>query len=231
MKRKAITLYFLITSLLSFSQSSDSNKAYYTAFDKILGLKNTDLSHGVLFKEKYRTLKNNHHYFRTDRFAMGNVTYQHTVFFDVYLKYDLAEDNLIVKIPGEFEAFSVVLEKHLVEQFSIGDHQFIHIKDYGFHEVLFSGASMSVYKKYTKSKKKKLDKTSIYYTFQDNHSYLIKYKNTYFNVSRKKDLIKLFPKQKDVISSYFKVNRRMSKKNFDTFITGLVRQLSNRVNN
>ena len=231
MKMKTIPLFFILTSLISFSQNSNSNKEYYNAFDKVLGLKNTNLSYGILFKEKYVTLKDNHHYFKADQFNPGTVSYRDNDFFDVYLKYDLAEDNLIVKIPGKFEAFSIILEKHLIEKFSIGDHRFIHIKDHGFNEVLFSTTTISIYKKHIKTKKKKLDKSSIYYKFKDNNSYLLHYKDSYFKVNRKKDFIKLFPKQKDFISSYFKTNRRMSKNNFDEFIAKLIQQLSNKVNN
>jgi hypothetical protein len=226
MKIKTIITFFFLTSFISYSQTN--YKPLYKKFDEIVGLSNTNLSYGILYTEKYNSLKDNHHYFKTKKFKVGNVRYQKEDFFDIYLKYDLNDDNLIVNISNELKTFSIVLEKNLIDFFSIDNHQFINIKNYGFNEMLFSSKNISIYKKHATIKKKRLNKY-LSYEFTDNNSYLLYYNKSYFKVNKKKDFIKIFSNKKKFITSYFKTNKPMQKKNFDVFITQFIQQLSHKI--
>jgi hypothetical protein len=57
---KVFLLLILLLTLHTVAQNSNRN--VHKAFDEVIGLKNTDLSYGKLFYEKYRTLKDNNQY-------------------------------------------------------------------------------------------------------------------------------------------------------------------------
>ena len=227
MKAPKLSLLFFLFTTIGFSQSDF--KEYYTKFDRVVGLKNTKLSYGILYKENYRTLKENHHYLNSDAFKKGTVTYQNETFYNVPLKYDLDTDQLIVNIKDEFETFSIQLEKSFVTTFSIKQQLFKNTKETGFNEVLFSSNAITLFKKHLKKKKKKTDQSFMYYKFIKESRYVIYYKNAYFKGNKKKDLVKVFPKQKNFIDSYYKTNKEMKKNNFDAFLTQFIQMLSTKL--
>jgi hypothetical protein len=227
MKLHKYPLLFFLVSYIGYSQNDFKDQ--YASFDEIVGLKNTSLSYGILFKEKYRTLKGNHHYFNTDTFEEGNVKYKNETFYNVPLKYDLDSDKLIVNIRDEFETFSIVLEKLFVKEFTINNDRFINIKESGFNEVLYKSKLISLFKKHQKKKKKKTDKSFLYYKFINENSYSIYFNNSYYKVKKESDFNKIFPKQKKFIHNYFKANKKIRKENFDVFLTQLAQNLSNKL--
>ena len=143
MKAPKLSLLFFLVTTIGFSQSDF--KEYYTKFDRVVGLKNTKLSYGILYKENYITLKEN------------------------------------------------------------------------------------LFKKHLKKKKKKTDQSFMYYKFIKESRYVIYYKNAYFKGNKKKDLVKVFPKQKNFIDSYYKTNKEMKKNNFDAFLTQFIQMLSTKL--
>lgn len=221
---------FLLLLITLFSVpifAQDKSQNLYKAFDKIVGLKNTDLSYGKLYFEKYRTLDGNHQYFKKNEFIAGEVKYQNQQFYDILLKYDLAEDELIVYIPSDFESRSIVLEKANLEYFIIDNITFINSKEEGLLEVLFSSKKLNLFKKNIKTKKKKLNESYVYYKFIGKNYYLIQKNDNYYPIKNKKDFYKIFPTQKKMINSFYKSNKAIQKNNLDEFYLLLATKLSN----
>lgn len=226
-----LLLIVILTCSPFFAQDQSEIKHLYKTFDSIVGLKNTDLSYGKSYVEKYRSLEDSHQYFVKDEFIKGTVTYQHQPFYDVYLKYNLVEDELIVNIPSDFENRSFVLEKRLLENFSLLNSNFINDTEYGVLEVLFSSENLSFYKKNTKSKKKQLNKSFLYYTFIDENFYFLKKDQILYPIKKKRDFSKLFPNQKNLISSFYKTNKLLKESNLDEFYTLLTTKIQNTIIN
>lgn len=226
-------IFLLLIVFFSVPIIAQNNaKSLHKAFDEVVGLKNTDLSYGTLFAEKYRTLDDNHQYFQKNEFVKGEVTYQNQTFYDVLIKYDLHEDRLIVNLPSTFENRSILLEKFLSEAFKLQNSSFFNLKEHGFHELLFSSKEVTLYKKWTKLKKKKLNKSFVYFKFIEKNLYFLVKNASYQQIKNKKDFIQLFPNQKKMISSFYTSNRILKKKNLDEFYLLLSKEISsNSINN
>ena len=64
-----------------FSQHKPESQKLFTLFDQTVGIKNTDLSYGTLFIDKYRKLDGNHQFLNEDDFKKGTVNYQNQIFY------------------------------------------------------------------------------------------------------------------------------------------------------
>ena len=226
--RILIVLFFLF-SIPFYGQENEKTKLIYKAFDQIVGLKNTDLGYGKIYVEKFRVLEGFDQYFFQNDFIKGDVTYQNQTFYDALLKYDLDEDELIVNIPSTFESKTILLEKAQVKRFTIHQKNFINTEE-GFLEIIHSSDSFSFFKKNTKEKKKKLDKSFLYYKFIEKDFYLLKKENSFYEIKNKKDIYKLFPGNKKEIISFYKTNKGLQKSNLDRFYKLLCQQISKKSN-
>ena len=221
--------YFLILlfSCALFSQKNSNTQNLYKKFDSIVNLKNTSLSYGKVFIEKYRTQENNHQYFDVNQFVIGELSYQNQEFFDVKIKYDVTEDELIVTLDTDFENYSIILEKAFVEKFKINTKTFINTNEFGFLELLFDSNEISFLKKNIKSKQKKEDKSYVYFKFSKKNQYYLYYKEIYYKITHKKDIYKILPNQKNNISSFYKLNKELMKNDIDKFYQLLLKSIVN----
>tara|TARA_R100000789_G_C2981141_1_gene143496 strand:+ start:53 stop:736 length:684 start_codon:yes stop_codon:yes gene_type:complete len=225
---KIILALLLLFSAATYSQNN--NKDLYIAFDKTIGLENTNLSYGKLFTEKYRTTQENHPYLKKNDFQTASVNYQKESFYNILLKYDVLEDELIITIPNDYGNRSLILEKAKVKGFTLDNKTFVNDITYGFLQVLYHINNTTLYKKNSKTKKKKLNKSYVYYKFIENNSYQLRINETNFEVKNKKDFIDLFPLQKKLITDFYKANRDIRKNNLDQFFLRLTTQLSKQTN-
>lgn len=224
---KFITILFLLFSYTLLSQENNKIQNLYKKVDSIVHVKNTNLSYGKLFTEKYRTQENNHPYLNGNQFMTGDISYQNQHFFDVKVKYDLTEDELIVNLDSDFENYSIILEKAFVENFKINEKTFINAQDIGYLEILFDSNEISFLKKNIKSKQKKEDKSYVYFKFSDKNDYYLKYNKVFNKITDKQDLYKILPNQKNSISSFYKSNKELMKKDIDKFYQLLSKNIYN----
>lgn len=225
-----LTLIFSLFSIYSIvSQTEPTNNLMFAYFDKTVGINNTKLSYGVVFKEKYpRKLANNHNYFKNNFFTKGTVTYRGECFYNIELKYDIVDDILITKIKNDYSQISIIPQKNLISEFKISNHTFInsHVKNIGFLEVLAISDNFSILKKHHKISKEKRDRKFVYYTFKKkNEKYYLYYNELYHPIKTSKDFIKLFPKNKKDILQFFNKNKFLLKNDFVNFATKLTKQL------
>ncbi len=225
MKTKINTLLLLFSCYFILAQNA-SEKKLFTSFDKIIGLENTTLSYGALFKEKYRSINGNHHYFITNKFKTADIFYNSEPFFNIKLKYDIADDIVIREYTEEGKKFNIALENSLVSKFNIDNHSFINTTEYGFVEVLYKTKTTFLLKKHKKIKYKKLDKNFVYYNFKENYIYILKYNNEYFNIEKTKNLYVVFPNKKQKIKDFKKQHSFLLKHNKDAFYTQLITSLN-----
>jgi len=228
-------LLFLLNSFVIHSQIDSDQKMYYKWFDSIVGDGNISLYNGIQYKEKYRTLKGNHKYYLSSTYQIGNLVYENQSYYDVAMKYDLFNDQLIVKLPFRSGFNFIQLDKEKIGEFSINNSHFHTIfkqdestlsKDnYGYFQALLNKNNLRLYKKHIKNRKQYFDKEFIYSVFTEEYKYFIYLNNKIHEIGSKGSLIKLFPKQKKDINAFYNSKRQLKKSNLDIWMIQLTERL------
>ena len=227
--KKHLVYFFLLLSFFSFSQSQQDKIDYYSWFDAVVGVENSGLYNGVRFKEKFKVFKDNHEFYRTSTFLVGDILYDKQPFFKVPMKYDAYNDMLIVKIPYKSVHITLQLIKEKIEYFKLEDKLFANISKgntLGFYEVLFENSQLVLYKKHKKIKNRHIHKKQVYTIFKDQFKYFIKRDFIFYRVKSKGDFTKLFPQQKKKINIFYRLNRVLLKLDMDTFMVKLLKHLN-----
>ena len=187
---------------------------------------------GIQYNRSFNTINNNHEYFLNSDFINGNIVYSNQPFFNVLLKYDIYNDDLIAQLPS-FNSYNIIkLIQEKVSKFTINNHNFVRLSEEnttGFYEIIYEGNNLRVYKKYVKTLKKRLDKDFVYDVFKGKESYLFYYNNKYFQLKSKSSIIKVLPELKKDINSFYKNNNVLKKTNYDMFLEQLSSFLSTKI--
>lgn len=227
MKKKLLLWLFLSVNYLIHCQKNQPNHSYQN-FDKVIDQRNTDLSYGIYFKDKYRKkgLKN-HNYYKVNDFRVGKINYRDQLFEDILIKYDLIDDDVIILITKGYESSQIRLHKSLIEKFSIGTKEFFNNSQFGFLEKLLTAEKITLFKKHKKRKHKQLDNDFKYFKFTYIPYYLINYNNKSYVVKKSKDFINVFPDQKKIIKQFFKDENKLRKKDYEMFLISLCKKIDN----
>lgn len=85
-----------------------SDVALYRALDQKIGQKNLGLNNGTIHSNPYRLENKTFRYLLND-YAKGTLFYDGQWYPEVWLKYDLLQDVVIVKLDGEFNKTGINL--------------------------------------------------------------------------------------------------------------------------
>jgi len=238
-KKLILGLLFIFTAISSFCQTESDEKDYYKWFDEIVGSENIGLFDGTRFNQKYRTLNGNHNYYLSSKFILGNIVYDDQPYYDIEMKYDIFDDEIIVNLPIQtgYSSFQLIYDK--IDSFYLDDRQFIKLSNYnnsknvisGFYEISFQDSNLILYKRHIKIRKEYYYKKNVYSEFSSGDVYLLKFNNTYYQLDSKKDFIKIFPKQKKEINEFYNTYKRLLKSNYDSFMTQLTLGISSSIVN
>ena len=195
-------------------------------FDAVVGQHNLGINVGIKYSEKYKTFNRNHHFLFADKFQKGAVKYNNQMYYNVLMKYDTYEDNLILKINSKTEDFPIILNRELISFFKMNNKTFYNIKQ-GFYEILYQSNNIALIKKHF-SEKNELKKNSLIYpNFTHEETLLILKNNEFISVRKKKYFHKIFPTKKKLINVFYRMNTAMKKKNNEAFILNLIKKLDN----
>lgn len=229
--------FFLYMQPVSFySQNLQFDENHYSLFDSIVGLGNNAIYNGIEYEKKYRTLDESNEFYLTSQFIKGNIIYDAQPYYNIDLKYDVLDDDLIVKLPDPYKGNSIIrLLKDKVKSFYILEKQFVRLENNqkntlddlssGFYQLLYESNTLGIYKKHIKNRTEKTDREYIYYTFKDINDYYLSYNNNFKKVKFKRDFVKIFPKQKNNINIFFKNNKAMYNSNYDLFLEKLAKHM------
>ena len=98
----------------------------------------------------------------------------------------------------------------------------------GFYQVLVANDSIRLLKKNSKKRFKRIKGSTIYYEFLPENNYVIDYGDSYYNIARKKDVIRIWPNKRDFINENY--NPALRKINEDDFWTSFFSKLSDSFN-
>lgn len=232
LKRIILFFFCLLISLSTSSQSELGNKELYKWFDASVGQENIGLIDGVEYRELYHSKDGDHKFYASSSYQIGNVTYNGQQYFDVEMKYDLHDDEIIIKTPTRTITHTIQLIKEKIDSFSINGAEFIALNNLtdhinGFYEVLFRSEDLSFYKKNIKSSNKYYSGRSIYYRFKNKDEYLLYFNDEYHKITKsKKSLIKLLPEHKKDINLFYKSESELLKINYGLFMKKLLIELN-----
>lgn len=235
MQKKIVLLFlFLLETVSVCGQVDLDNRDFYKWFDASVGQENTGLIDGFEYRELYQTRNGNHKFYVSSSFLNGNIAYKGQLYFDVKIKYDLHEDEVILKIPTQTITHTIQLIKEKVDSFSINDSEFVFLtnvmgyKD-GFYEIIFKSDDISMYKKNIKTSNKYYSGRSIFYSFSYKEEYLLLYKDKYHKIKKtKKSLTKILPDNKKEIDLFYKSQNELLRADYDLFAQRLMSELKNK---
>lgn len=193
---------------------------FYNLFDQSVGIENTDLYQGVLYKVEYRTSTDKTQFFKSKNFVKGAVLYDGQYYDNLDLKYDVFGDRVLMKVVMKAGGGTLILFNEKLERFEIEDRHFIKIQKTeapeigidGFFEISLESTSFNLYTKYGKKRVQRKDRSSIYYDFVDRlNAYVLHYKDEYQLLNSKKDVKKIFPDLKKEIDKFYRMTNRLRK--------------------
>ncbi|WP_411030553.1 hypothetical protein [Spongiimicrobium sp. 3-5] len=233
----AVCFFFSILFFLpkfSQSQSINNDKDHYLWFDEAVGMENTGLVNGVVYDEKYRMINEKTKFFLSREFLPGSVTYDGQTYYDLELKFDVFDEDVLLKLPNRLGGITLKLIKDKVDAFVIDGHRFVKLnaKDSEektlseFYEVMNNSSAFTLFKKHRKKDFNRKDQRKIYFEFVDIRGvFVLLYNNTYYSISKKKDVIEIFPEYKKEIDAFYERVRSLRNSDPDKFTLSLMNRI------
>ncbi|OXA79876.1 hypothetical protein SAMN05444397_10696 [Flavobacterium aquidurense] len=230
------------------SQTSNNKTSINNWFDNTVGKENLPIYNGSRHVNYYRTLDNSHSYYVSGKFTTGSLRYEDQNYYNVELKYDVNNDVLVCKPVGAYDYMGINVIKEKTAGFSIYDKQFVNINYNNpscppdmngyYQEIIFSKNNI-LYIKHHKSRKKVIDTKTISDgvnqnstdEFKDKNEFILKYKEVYYRIISKSDVIKIFPEYKSKIKNYYNKNVQLEESDNTVFIENLIKEINTISNN
>lgn len=240
----AATLLLIITSseFQAYSQTN-SEISLYTKFDSIVERKNLEIYNGPRHINHYRTIDKSHSYYFTDKFTPGEVLYNKQYYYDIELKYDVNNDQLVLKPMDEYNYLGIILSKEKTASFIINKNKFVNLNyanpslpEYinGYYEEIIIGNKLILYIKNQKTRKKIIDNKQLsdvaeqvtYDEFTDKNTFYIKLRDTFYTINSKKEIITAFPEKKKEIKEYYSKNSELEQSNKELFLENILKYIN-----
>ena len=216
---------------VSIGQNATIKPEYFNWFDKQVHQYNTSLFNGVEYIELYRTINDKHKFFGSSDFVLGSMVYDGQFFDRIPLKYDLDADNLLLNVGYNYPYPILILIKNKIDAFTLQGADFVRLPDEnkdldeaGFYQVLLKNRALTLLKKNFKKRFKRIRGSTLYYEFALEGTYALHYQDSYYEISSKQDVIRIWPENKDFINENY--NASLKKTDSDAFWTSFFSKLS-----
>ena len=228
----AAIVLLIILPLNIRSQVSEEIASQYNWFDAITGLENSDLHYGIVYEEKHRIKNKKSKFIFSPDFLSGSVIYDNLPYFDLNLKYNAYEDEVLMKVGNKFGGKSLQLYKDRISSFTIAGHRFIKIEPSdseaaimpGYYEISKENLFFTLLIKHQKELKERLGVKSVYHEFEDTpKEYVLHCQNNYYAIDGVSDLTTIFPDHKEKLDSFEKSQN--SKLHFDIALEAMLNYL------
>lgn len=231
-KTKYVFVLFFVFffSIRTYCQNN-SEIPFYTKFDSIVGKENLGLVNGAIALSQYRTIGENNMFLKNNKFTYGNLIYDGQPYYNAKLKYDIFKDQLILNPPGSPEHIGINLIQDKTTSFSIYDKNFLKINksqtslpefETGYYEIIKIDKKFNLYIKHHKDIQKEVNEEGVYYSFHEKNQYYIELNDLFYIINTKSEIIKIFPKCKKTINTFFQKNRSLSKTDTNLFMNSLM---------
>lgn len=231
-------LYFLILfglflNIYSIHSQTNNEVATYNWFDKNLGIESLDLKNGPAHLNFDKTANNENRYY-TDDFKSGSIIYNNQNYFDLYLKYDIYADELVLRPYKESNTTKINVVKDYVSSFKIGNQKFVNLKELsapnfkkGYYEEVILAANTILYIKYYKERNNVMKENIAYIAYLPKYDYILLKGKDFYLINDKKEIIKLYPEEKRKINDFYFKNRSLKKEDLSLFMKSLMKFINN----
>jgi hypothetical protein len=161
---------------------------------------------------------------------------------NVPLKYDLLNDELVVKLDGENNNLGFNPVKAKVAFFYINGMKFANVEldpshpefAKGFYEQTDAGDDLILYTKHYKDRIEVLTHDVVLNKYLEKNDFILKYKNGWYKMNSQKDAVRIFPDFENKIVRFYKNNgplersdRKQFTKNLAVYLHTLLQTQSN----
>lgn len=237
---KTTNLYIWIFALPFFihAQQTDSKFEVLRTFDEIIGLENTKLYNGKRYYSIYKSSEENHNFFTSPNFIKGNINYDGDSFFNVNLKYDTYNDELIFKPNGDKGFINIELIQNKITSFKLRDHHFINSKDLkennnlvnGYLEIIYNTPTLKLFVKRKKVVTERIKQNKLVYLFSNEPSFYLTHDAVLSEIKSSKTFKKIFPNLGKELKTEIKENKKRFEKNHEGLLLFLTQWLDFKLN-
>ena len=211
---------------VSLAQKNSMDMPIYNWSDSIIGQQNSGLFNGFVYVEKHKMINDRHKFFKDFNFSVGKVIYDNKPFDKILLKYNIYEDQLILKHSFAPNDPTVLIDKKRIVEFSLLDHHFVNLNIEiekgksiaGFFERLININELQVLKKYQKRIRNRTNEKIQYQEFTDDNQYYVKVDETYVPIKNPKKLSKQFSSYKEIINSILLDDEAINKSSYEEYL-------------
>ncbi|MNQ22195.1 hypothetical protein D3C85_353320 [compost metagenome] len=228
-----LVLFGLFLNIYHAQSQTNDDIIVYNWFDKNLGLESLDFKNGLAHLNFDKTPTNQNRYL-TDEFKKGSINYDEQIYFDLFLKYDIYSDELVLRPYDEANTTKINLVKDKIKSFTIGNEKFTNLKELntaifkgGYYEEVLIKNNIKLYIKYYKEKKKSAKDEINLIDYVPKYEFILLKENKYNLISEKKEIITLFPDSKRKINDFYLMNRDLRKGNPSLFMKNLIKYINN----
>ncbi|WP_414000206.1 hypothetical protein ACMDB5_06545 [Flavobacterium sp. W1B] len=228
-----IILFGLFLNTFNTYSQNNNEALIYNWFDKNIGIESLDFKNGSAHFNFDKTVDNENRYYITDGFRNGSINYNNQIYSNLYLKYDIYNDELILSPYSESNHTQISLLKENISSFKIGIEKFVNLKELnpnfkgGYYEEAPIGDDSILYIKYYKEKNDILKDNFFLIKFKQKNEYVLLKENKFILINDKKEIIKLFPDKKRKINDFFFMNTNLKKDDPGLFMKSLMKYINN----
>jgi len=223
---KKYVLLFLVTGLAKASFSQTDSLYFAATLDTRTPTEASDpLFNGREHVNYHPSIEGNPYYFTTD-WQKGNLVYRDILYKDVFLKYDLAADEVVVRHINGFTG--VVLFTPRIRTFTLGDKLFVTLAGddrsvikTGLYEQLVKG-NLSLYARRSRLLEEKIVSAVLEQKFVNNDSYYLLKEGKYYPVKKESALLELTGERRGEIKAWMKASGIKFKKNREAAMVSIV---------
>lgn len=213
-----------------YGQESEIEVNPYFLMDLTIGKTNSGLLTGVVYEERHPVKGEKHKFFHSPDFITGKLNYDGQSYYGYEIKYNVFEDELLVRHQGIKGVPTVQLLKDRVVDFEIDGHFFENIgsnqnKDpsfSGFLELLLTGENFALYKNHRKKILKKTSKEGVDYQFKDRSELFIRYNDQWHKLKSVKDIYALDSSFKNELDKFAQKYAQIKKSDFEKFTLSIL---------
>ncbi|WP_298120592.1 hypothetical protein [Flavobacterium sp.] len=232
-----LSIYFcLLTN--SYSQKNNE-QSIADLFDKKVEEETLAIFNGRHNNHNYLTLSDTIHPFLDKNFVSGSISYDNQNYDNILIKYDIVNDNVLVKPKKQSDFYSLVLDSNKIDGFIINKKKYTNSANQidlqtkqlkGFYEEIIYSNKITLLIKHQKTKIEIIDGNKIYSDFNNQKLFYLKISDKIYNANSKKELISIFPNYKKQINTYYNQNKIQEKFDNYLFKVGLIKFINQLLN-